>query len=74
MPAQEHGSARFVTESGEWLVVVPFWARWPFETLVVPCTAVRRLPDLDSGQRDALAATLIELLTRYDNLFELPFP
>jgi UDPglucose--hexose-1-phosphate uridylyltransferase len=72
--AQEHGSPRAVVETDQWLVVVPFWAKWPFETLVIPRRPVSRLPDLQGAQRDELAAALVELLTRYDNLFELPFP
>jgi len=72
--AQEHGGERVVVEDEDWLVVVPFWAVWPFETLVIPKHPVERLPDLAPGARNALAGTLIELLGRYDNLFRLPFP
>lgn len=72
--AQEHAGPRVVVESDQWLVVVPFWAKWPFETLVVPRRPVSRLPELDGSGRDELSAVLVELLARYDNLFELPFP
>jgi UDPglucose--hexose-1-phosphate uridylyltransferase len=72
--AQEHAGPRVVVENDEWLVVVPFWAVWPFETLVIPKRAVTRLPDLGDLQRDVLATTLIDLLSRYDNLFRQPFP
>jgi UDPglucose--hexose-1-phosphate uridylyltransferase len=65
---------RIVIESDRWLVIVPFWANWPFETLVLPRFAVSRLPDLPSGDREALARTLQELAIRYDNLFGAPFP
>ena len=44
--AQEHGGPRVVVENEDWLVVVPFWAAWPFETLVLPRRPVSRLPDL----------------------------
>ena len=71
---QERGGPRVVIEDREWLVVVPFWALWPFETLIIPTRPVERLPQLDSTSRDALARALIELLTRYDNLFKVPFP
>ncbi len=71
---QEHGGPRVVVENDEWLVVVPFWAVWPFETLVIPKRVVTRLPDLGDIQRDVLATTLIDLLSRYDNLFRQPFP
>ena len=71
---QEHLGPRVVVEDDDWLVVVPFWAVWPFETLVIPKHPVERLPDLTGPARDSLAGTLIELLARYDNLFRLPFP
>jgi UDPglucose--hexose-1-phosphate uridylyltransferase len=72
--SQEHGGPRVVAEDQEWLVLVPFWAVWPFETLVIPKRPVSRLSELDDGQRDALAGALIDLLRRYDNLFGVPFP
>jgi UDPglucose--hexose-1-phosphate uridylyltransferase len=65
---------RVVVENTDWIVIVPYWAVWPFETLVVPKRPVRRLTDLDADQADGLARTLKELLTRYDNLFSTPFP
>ena len=71
---QESGGNRVVVEDDDWLVVVPFWAVWPYETLVIPKRPVERLPDLADPARDSLAAALIELLGRYDNLFRLPFP
>src|SRR4029077_19912832 len=71
---QEHGGPRVIEEDDEWLIVVPFWATWPFEALVIPRRPVERLPGLDDGQRDALAGGLIRLLGRYDRLFDRPFP
>jgi UDPglucose--hexose-1-phosphate uridylyltransferase len=71
---QERGGPRVVIDDRDWLVVVPFWALWPFETLIIPGDPVERLPDLDGRRRDRLGAIVIELLTRYDNLFEVPFP
>jgi UDPglucose--hexose-1-phosphate uridylyltransferase len=66
--------ARIVVENAHWVAVVPYWAIWPFETLLLPRRHVLRLPDLDSPERDALAHVLKRLLTRYDNLFEVSFP
>ena len=71
---QEAGGPRMVTADAEWLVVVPFWAAWPFELLVVPLRPVQRLPELDGKQRGALAKILIEVLRGYDALFDIPFP
>ena len=55
---QELGGPRVVVENDEWLVVVPFWAAWPFETLVIPRRPASRLPDLDRAARDGLATAL----------------
>ena len=65
---------RWVVANDHWLAVVPFWAVWPFETLLLPRRHVRRLPDLADAERDALADILKRLLTRYDNLFATRFP
>jgi len=51
--------------------VVPFWAAWPFETLIVPRRPVGRLPELDDRARDSLADNLRRLLRGYDRLFGL---
>jgi len=72
--AQESGGPRVVVESDEWLVVVPFWAKWPFETLLIPKRPAARLPELDATARDDLADVLVGLLGRYDGLFRRSFP
>jgi UDPglucose--hexose-1-phosphate uridylyltransferase len=65
---------RVIVANDHWIVVVPYWAAWPFETLILPRRPVRRLPDLTKSERDALAEALKEILIRYENLFEAPFP
>ncbi len=65
---------RVVSENEVWIAVVPFWATWPFETLLMPKTHILRMPDVTDNQRDALADVLKSLLVRYDNLFEISFP
>jgi UDPglucose--hexose-1-phosphate uridylyltransferase len=73
--AREAGlGERVVVENDHWLVVVPYWAYWPFETLVLPKRHVLRLPDLTSAERDALADILKRMLVRFDNLFQTSFP
>jgi UDPglucose--hexose-1-phosphate uridylyltransferase len=72
--AQETGGPRVVVENGEWLIVVPFWAVWPYETLIVPKAPAGRLADLGAASRDSLARSLVELLVRYDNMFEVACP
>jgi len=70
----ESGGSRVVVETAEWLAVVPFWAAWPFEILLVPRRPAARLAELDDAARDDLATVLPELLGRYDGLFRRPFP
>jgi UDPglucose--hexose-1-phosphate uridylyltransferase len=65
---------RVVVQNEAWLAVVPYWAVWPFETLLLPRRPVQRLPDLREEEQQALASILKRLLTRYDNLFETSFP
>lgn len=72
--AQEAGGPRVVIETPNWLVIVPWWAVWPFETLLMPRFSVQRIEHLNAAQRDGLADVLRELTARYDNLFGCPFP
>ena len=65
---------RVVLHTEHWVVVVPFWATWPFETLVLPLFNVQRLPQLSAVQRADLASILKRLTARYDNLFRTSFP
>lgn len=65
---------RIVVETEHWLAIVPFWATWPFETLLLPRRAVQRLPQLDAAQRADLAVAVKKLTSRYDNLFRCSFP
>jgi UDPglucose--hexose-1-phosphate uridylyltransferase len=65
---------RVILTQGSWVALVPFWALWPFETLVLPTRPVASLAELTSSQRADLALLLKRLTTRYDNLFEVSFP
>jgi UDPglucose--hexose-1-phosphate uridylyltransferase len=66
---------RIIAENDLWLAVVPWWAIWPFEGLVIPRKVhVKRLQDLSNELRDSLADLLKRILVRYDNLFETSFP
>ena len=71
---EERSGERLIVTDEHWIAVVPFWAVWPFESLVLPRRPVRRLPELTDDERTSLASVLQRLLVRYDNLFEHPFP
>jgi UDPglucose--hexose-1-phosphate uridylyltransferase len=70
----ERGGPRVVAATEGWLALVPFWAAWPFEMMLVPTEPAARLADLDDRRRDGLAAAIRDLTRRYDALFGRPFP
>jgi UDPglucose--hexose-1-phosphate uridylyltransferase len=73
--AQEIQKAeRIVVQNEHWLVVVPYWASWPFETLLLPLSPIARMEQLNHMQQLALADILQQLTIRYDNLFQCAFP
>jgi UDPglucose--hexose-1-phosphate uridylyltransferase len=65
---------RIVLENDDFVVLVPFWAVWPFETMIVSTRQVGTLVALNPRERDGLADVLKQLLTRYDALFDVPCP
>jgi UDPglucose--hexose-1-phosphate uridylyltransferase len=65
---------RLVYANDAFVVIVPFWAAWPFETLLVSRGHRVDLPALHDAERDALAEAMHALATRYDALFAAPFP
>jgi UDPglucose--hexose-1-phosphate uridylyltransferase len=65
---------RIVEENTHWVMLVPYWAVWPFELLLLPRRPVLRLPDLSPQERSSLADILQRSLIRYDNLFQTSFP
>jgi UDPglucose--hexose-1-phosphate uridylyltransferase len=71
---ERRAADRLVFENDLWSVLVPFWATWPFETLVLPRFAAPCLTDLDLPQQRALADIWQRLCNRYDQLFGTPMP
>ena len=69
----EHGQ-RVVEKNEEWVALVPYWATWPFEMLLIPVRPAQHLNDLDGAQKNALASIMKKALSRYDNLFQTSFP
>jgi UDPglucose--hexose-1-phosphate uridylyltransferase len=68
------GGERVVFETEHWVALVPFWALWPFETMLLPRRPVADLHALDGAERTGLAAALRRLTGRYDRLFDVEFP
>lgn len=65
---------RIVCENEHFVGLVPFWAVWPFETLVIARSPIPDIPSLDTDERNGLADILKQLTTRYDRLFDVSFP
>jgi UDPglucose--hexose-1-phosphate uridylyltransferase len=67
-------SERAVEQNDHFLAVVPFWAVWPFETMILSKKHVTAMDRLDDAGRDALADILRRTTARYDRLFQVSFP
>lgn len=65
---------RVVCANDHYVALVPFWAVWPFEILVLPTAPVKSLSDLSEAQITAFAEIMQKVTIRYDNLFQCSFP
>lgn len=65
---------RVIFSNDDWVAIVPYWAGWPFETLLLPRFAAARLPDLSDTQRASLGEAVQKLTRCYDVLFGISFP
>ena len=65
---------RLVYANDHFVLLVPFWAVWPFETMLISRRAVSALDELNDDERTALAEILGQATIRYDNLFRTSFP
>jgi UDPglucose--hexose-1-phosphate uridylyltransferase len=74
LAAELEAGERIVVENASFVALVPFWAVWPFETIVVARQPHASILDLSDAERTDLADILKRMTTRYDNLFETSFP
>jgi UDPglucose--hexose-1-phosphate uridylyltransferase len=74
LAAEVEQAQRLILQNEHWAALVPFWAVWPFEVLLLPKRNLLRLPDLTAAEKHALADLLKSLLSGYDRLFEVSFP
>jgi UDPglucose--hexose-1-phosphate uridylyltransferase len=65
---------RLVCENESFAALAPFWAVWPFETMVISKRHLTGMDELNADERPGLADILKRTTTRYDNLFGVPFP
>jgi len=74
LAAELESGERIVFSNAHFVAVVPYWAVWPFETLVVCRRRAATLLELTDDERSAFADIVSGLTLRYDNLFETSFP
>jgi UDPglucose--hexose-1-phosphate uridylyltransferase len=74
LAAEQSVGERIVFQNEHFAALVPWWAIWPFEVLVVSRRHLGALPELNLDERDGLADVLKRLTTRFDNLFQTSFP
>jgi len=65
---------RMVVQNRSFAVVVPFWAFWPFETLIISKRPFGRFTDMREAEKDDLAEIIQNITIRYDNIFNISFP
>lgn len=65
---------RILFENDHFVVLIPFWAVWPYEAMIIPRRAMARITEMTEAERDAFANAYKHLTTIYDNLFEVSFP
>ncbi len=71
---ESESGERLVLENQHWIALVPFWAVWPYETLILPKMPLTNLLDLNASSKNDLASILQSLVQTYDSIFEVPFP
>jgi UDPglucose--hexose-1-phosphate uridylyltransferase len=65
---------RVVSSNDHWVALVPFWAVWPFELLVLPTRSVAAFDQLQAAEEESLARLLQSIVATYDRVFDVPFP
>ncbi|KAG9292704.1 hypothetical protein G9A89_008292 [Geosiphon pyriformis] len=71
---KENNSPRLVCENKSFICFIPFWAIWPFETIVISRQHITNLTELNEEQQNDFADIMRRITCRYDNLFECSFP
>lgn len=65
---------RIIIENNHFVALVPFWAAWPYETMIISKRHIQHISQFTEEEKESLAETLKELTTRYDNIFSCSFP
>ncbi len=74
LQAELEKKERIIVENEQFAALVPYWATWPFESIIIPKRPMPRITDMQNEERRALADIYKQLTVKYDNLFEISFP
>lgn len=74
LKAEIEAKERIIFENKHFVILVPFWAVWPFEAMIIPKRTMARITEMDDDEKIALAEAYQHLTIKYDNLFEISFP
>jgi UDPglucose--hexose-1-phosphate uridylyltransferase len=74
LAAEQKAAVRVVAANEHWTAYVPAAARWPFEVQIAPHRRVPDIPALSDAERDAFGPLYLDLLKRFDALFDKPMP
>jgi UDPglucose--hexose-1-phosphate uridylyltransferase len=74
LAVEKKAGERIVLENREFVCLVPFWAVWPYEVMILPKTHHHDISELSHDQKNQLASLLKKITVRYDNLFQTSFP
>jgi UDPglucose--hexose-1-phosphate uridylyltransferase len=72
--AELQAAVRVVSSNAHWVTLVPYWAVWPFELLVLPRRQIAAFDELQPGEEETLAKLLQSIVAMYDRVFDVPFP
>jgi UDPglucose--hexose-1-phosphate uridylyltransferase len=74
LDVEKRQNERIIFENQHFVVLVPFWAVWPFETMIIPRRPMARITEMTDEERTCFAEAYKNITVRYDNLFEVSFP
>ncbi|MFM8595965.1 MAG: UDP-glucose--hexose-1-phosphate uridylyltransferase [Flavobacteriales bacterium] len=74
LQAELEANERIIYQNQHFVVLVPFWAVWPFETIIIPKNKIKNLAELDAMAMDDFALALSKLTKAYDAIFKVSFP
>jgi len=65
---------RIVLQNSDFVALIPYWAVWPYETMIIPKKHYKNISEINEDERSSFAEIIKQLTTKYDNLFKTSFP